>query len=144
MKICSLCKKNKALSDFNFKNRSKGLYSAHCKTCSRAYIRKHYLENRQYYLDKARKRNKVIRMQIRTHIWNYLSSNCCIDCGENDPVVLEFDHVRDKKFTISSFARNHTLKDVSEEIAKCEVRCANCHRRRTAKQFGYYKDFLPL
>ena len=28
---------------------------------------------------------------------------------------------------------------LKQEIAKCEVVCANCHRRRTAKQFGWYR-----
>ncbi len=73
---------------------------------------------------------------MKTYIWRYLSDHKCIDCGEKDPIVLEFDHIRDKTFTISSIGRDRTLGEVKKEIEKCEVRCANCHRRKTARQFG--------
>lgn len=56
-----------------------------------------------------------------------------MDCGEEDPIVLEFDHVRGEK--IAHVARMLTtarpLQMVQAEVAKCEVRCANCHRRVT-------------
>lgn len=63
----------------------------------------------------------------------YLCNHPCVDCGESDPVVLEFDHVRGVKDTnvanlISGAGRMQRLMD---EIAKCDVRCANCHRRKT-------------
>lgn len=62
-------------------------------------------------------------------------------CGETDPVVLDFDHLRDKKENISWLVcHGAKLEIITEEIAKCEVRCANCHRRKTAKQFDWYKD----
>jgi len=74
------------------------------------------------------------RTQANAYIDEYLQRHACIDCGECDPIVLEFDH-RDpaqKEFAISrlrtipvSFAR------LKKEIAKCDVRCANCHRRKT-------------
>jgi hypothetical protein len=57
--------------------------------------------------------------------------------GETDPVVLEFDHLRDKKFTISKGIRDRNWQSVLDEIAKCEVVCANCHRRRTARRGGF-------
>lgn len=45
-------------------------------------------------------------------------------------VVLEFDHQHDKKFTIGDKGHRHTVADLIAEMAKCEVRCANCHRKR--------------
>jgi hypothetical protein len=63
---------------------------------------------------------------------------------KNDPIVLEFDHLSDKITAVSKMHRNFTLEAVKLEIRKCEVRCANCHRRKTAKQFGWYKNKLPL
>ncbi len=46
--------------------------------------------------------------------------------------MLEFDHLRNKNFTISHF-RNSTidLEKIKEEIDKCDVVCCNCHRNRT-------------
>ncbi len=55
----------------------------------------------------------------------------CIDCGyDKDPIALDFDHLRDKKFQISSNV-TRSLKSIFLEIMKCEVRCANCHRKVT-------------
>jgi len=74
-------------------------------------------------------------------VWVYLLCHPCVDCGEPDPVVLEFDHVRGvKAFTIGQDA-GHVGRDLLiEEIKKCDVRCANCHRRRTAVQLGWYAN----
>lgn len=145
MRECIRCKEQKPLSEFNFKIKAKNLRQAHCKDCSRLYVQGHYNKNKQYYLDKARVRNQRIRKIVKKFLWEYLSTNSCVDCGEKDPIVLEFDHIRDKLFNVSVMARNKTLIDVQNEVAKCEVRCANCHRRKTAKQFGWHKEFImPL
>lgn len=144
VKKCSRCKLEKPLEEFNFKDKIKNLRQYHCRNCSRLYVQSHYQNNRQYYLEKARRRNKRIRTTIKNYLWGYLTVNPCVDCGEKDPIVLEFDHVRDKSFTISSIGRDRMFEEVIKEIAKCEVRCANCHRRKTAKQFGWHKKIMPL
>jgi len=56
---------------------------------------------------------------------------------ESDYIVLEFDHKHDKKYNVSAM---HTLslELLIKEIEKCEVRCANCHRRKTAHQFNWH------
>jgi hypothetical protein len=68
-------------------------------------------------------------------------SHPCVDCGEADPIVLEFDHVRDTKVNgISDLVyRNANLAVIQAEIDKCEVRCANCHRRVTVKRLRSQK-----
>lgn len=72
----------------------------------------------------------------------YLRENPCIDCGEDDIVVLDFDH-RDpstKSFSISHRLRGTTSwKRIFEEIQKCDIRCANCHRKKTARQENWMK-----
>jgi hypothetical protein len=68
---------------------------------------------------------------------DYLGVNPCTDCGESDPMVLEFDHVADKNFNISVALTVRSWKSVSAEIARCEVVCVNCHRRRTAERGGF-------
>jgi hypothetical protein len=74
-------------------------------------------------------------------IRNSLLSHPCVDCGEADPIVLDFDHVTGKKRKgVSDLAgQGFNIEALKAEIAKCVVRCANCHRRRTAKQLGHYK-----
>jgi hypothetical protein len=56
----------------------------------------------------------------------------CVDCGIKDLRVLDFDHVRGVKlFTIGRAARSSSAMRIEREIAKCVVRCANCHRIAT-------------
>ena len=59
-----------------------------------------------------------------------------MDCGESDPLVLEFDHLRDKSFAISRGWADRGWESILREIEKCEVVCANCHRRRTLTRRG--------
>ncbi|MDO8341380.1 MAG: hypothetical protein Q7T59_05380 [Candidatus Woesebacteria bacterium] len=138
---CSKCLKTLDESEFNwkFKNIKR---SYHCKNCSRIYIRNHYLNNTEYYIRKARKRDKIIKDQARKYIGQYLLDHPCKDCGENDIFVLEFDHRdrKEKKGEITKIIRNKSsLRGVVAEIDKCDVRCANCHRRKTEKENGSWK-----
>jgi hypothetical protein len=56
----------------------------------------------------------------------------CVDCGESNHIVLDFDHLRDKKYNISRMIHDgFSWSAIKKEIAKCEVVCANCHRIRT-------------
>lgn len=139
MKVCARCKINKPSSEFNFKFKERGILQYHCKDCSRKYVQTHYINNREYYLLKARKRNNKIRKQVRDYIANYLNAHSCVDCGESDPDVLEFDHVKEKNFLVSRIGRDKSVDAVIKEIENCVVRCANCHRRITAKRSGWTK-----
>lgn len=113
-------------------------YQYVCKRCVRQMHATHYLENIDYYKEKAIKHNAEYRLRNLQYIVDYLKQHPCVDCGESDPVVLEFDHIGDKEYDVSKL--NHSsFETLLEEIAKCEVRCANCHRRKTAKQFNYYE-----
>lgn len=103
--------------------------------------------NRQSYERRSEKRRQEIeenrkaqRDAIREYIWDYLSTHPCVDCGESDPRVLEFDHVRGrKKSNIGNLAtQGYSIESVRREIAKCEVRCANCHRRKTYDDRGWF------
>lgn len=67
----------------------------------------------------------------------YLQLHPCVDCGETDVLVLEFDHKDPgtKTYSISDLIRRASaLTRIKNEIDKCDVRCANCHRRRHAKE----------
>ena len=94
---------------------------------------RHYLAHKKEMIAKAAANNKVARERNIAFVNEYLSTHPCTDCPESDPIVLEFDHVRGKKYKeVSDMAQKaYSLKTIQEEIAKCEVRCANCHRRVT-------------
>jgi len=108
----------------------------------RAASRRHYEKNRDRVIASAKKYSKLTRDRIRAFITTHLKANPCVDCGETDAIVLEFDHLKDKDFNISDAARKGvSIKKLKDEIAKCEVRCSNCHRRKTYERSGLtHKD----
>jgi hypothetical protein len=137
MKVCSVCKRD----DVEFgKNKTKkdGL-QVQCKNCQSQTSAKHYNANKEKQLERIYER----RHQLRQAIFDYLKEHPCVDCGETDPIVLEFDHLDNKKMNVSKMVHDgFSLENILLEISKCEVCCSNCHARRTAKQFGWYKDLI--
>jgi hypothetical protein len=104
------------------------------------------VSNTQYYVEKARRWKERSRATVLDKLVDYLATHPCFDCGESDPIVLEFDHVRRQGKVAASAAlirRDASWRVIEAEIAKCVVRCANCHRRRTALQFGWGKLKRP-
>ena len=91
-------------------------------------------------------KNKIIHIarvqNIKRRTMDYIISikklGRCADCGfsgRNFPSVLDFHHLKDKKFNVASFSRFVvSLETVKKEIRKCELICANCHRIRTVKE----------
>lgn len=82
--------------------------------------------------------------KLKTHVIEYLNSHACVDCKETDIIVLDFDHVRGKKryHVAEMIRRNVSLEVLKIEIDKCEIRCANCHRKKTTKQLGWRSRIL--
>lgn len=76
------------------------------------------------------------RLRNKRFVWSYLREHPCVDCEEGDPIVLEFDHVRgEKNGAIADMVWIPVgLQKLKDEIAKCEVRCSNCHKRKTFKE----------
>lgn len=94
----------------------------------RAASRRHYKANKQKYFE----RNKLYRESIRQLVRGIKEKNPCIDCGVRYPYyVMDFDHLEDKKQLISSLTSTGRIGALKREIEKCEVVCANCHRKRT-------------
>lgn len=131
-KRCSKCKKEKVLSQFNKKGRG---YNAWCRSCSNKNLRKHYRENKQYYIDKKNK----LKRRTRERIWKIKQNGRCKKCGEDHPACLVFHHTdpSTKKFQIASnMARTISLNKLMVEIEKCEILCANCHLKFHNKRVG--------
>ncbi len=141
-KMCTRCKMVKPLNEYSFKNVSKNILKWTCKTCDKEVRKEFYERNKDKVKKKCSIQNKKNRDINTQHCWQYLKTHPCVDCGESDPIVLEFDHRDDvnKIDTISSLMHGgYKLEKVIKEIEKCDVRCSNCHKRRTAKQQGFYK-----
>lgn len=126
-KKCSSCGELKSIHDFHRDRTAKSGRKSACKQCASKKRRERYKR-----LDIPRNKKKVERN--KRFIAEYLLQHPCVDCGETDPVVLQFDHVYGKKDSnVSYFVHKPTgIKRIKKEIAKCEVRCANCHIRRHA------------
>jgi hypothetical protein len=137
---CNKCHREKELSDFSYKNQEKGVRKKICKQCHSLYRRQHYLQNKEKYIAKALKWNKEQGKILSQFLFNTLSQSQCVDCGEKDILVLEFDHISGKTLGISEMYKNrYSLVAVKNELEKCVVRCANCHRRKTAKDSRFWK-----
>lgn len=90
------------------------------------------MKNREEYVQNARRRSDAELDRRYALLAEYLHQHPCVDCGETDPVVLEFDHLGNKSFNVAYGMRARSWEAVLAEIEKCEVVCANCHKRRTA------------
>ena len=137
---CSTCKKLKTKVDFTVdKTKTRG-FSSLCRECKSDYNRKHYASNREKTIARVNRNNKAYKLRNREYVYQHLLSNPCVDCNETNVVVLEFDHLRDKDNGIAVLvAKAVSIKRLQTEMDNCEVRCANCHRRKTAIQFNWYK-----
>lgn len=133
MKRCGMCRKRKDPTDFYKASARKDGLATACKACVRGSGRRHYAKNTSYYKEKADRRRKVVRPELQ-EIVQAAKSVPCVDCQRTYPFyVMDFDHVRGEKVAeVSKLAAQASSKKVLlEEIAKCEVVCANCHRERT-------------
>ena len=139
-KRCSTCGMVKPLDEYH-RNRTKpdGRQSV-CKPCNIERNKRWYREHPEVRAARMDAYARARRDQVALQVFEYLREHPCADCGEDDPVVLEFDHLRDKAGNISQMAqRKMRWERIEAEIAKCEVVCANCHRRRTAERGAWFR-----
>jgi hypothetical protein len=145
LKQCRLCNEVKPLEAFTVWSRSKDGHTARCRACVNAANKRRYMNRSQHYREKLRGFNKRLKDEKAEKVFNYLLNHPCIDCGESDPVVLEFDH-RDhttKRCAVAQMIeRRYSWRTIEVEIEKCDVRCANCHRRKTSREFGHRRSLL--
>lgn len=93
----------------------------------------HYERNKEYYYERNRNRRIAARKYIAEK-----KAGPCIDCKNTFlPCQMDFDHRDDdKEFDISKMVSRSSLKRIQEEIDKCDLVCANCHRLRTWKRIN--------
>jgi len=93
----------------------------------REYFKQYYQNNSDYFKEHARKREREIKEFIRQQKVGLF----CMRCGNADIRVLDFHHIDSstKEGTIEHMVKGAWSKDrILQELAKCEVLCANCHR----------------
>lgn len=111
-KICTKCHKELPITDFNWRNKEKGTRRSECKFCHSNYMKQKY-------------------QQKKNTIQNLKSQYSCAKCGEKRGYVLDYHHLnpKEKDTTIARLISNcSSLEKTFQEIKKCIVLCANCHR----------------
>lgn len=140
MKICSKCGLKKQLSEY-YRRKSglrAGEYYERCKDCFKIRGRKYYQQNKIRQLPLAKKRKQKY-LDERKEILTKLKNKPCADCNKfYPPWVMDFDH-RDGKTKLGSvsfltFRKLLKFDKILEEIEKCDLVCANCHRERTHRR----------
>jgi len=102
---CNKCGEQLPVEEFCFRDKASGERHKICKRCQRAYKRAHYCRNREYYCAHAKANTARYRERNRAFLHEYLEAHPCVDCGESDIRVLEFDHVKGEKVeTVSRLA----------------------------------------
>jgi hypothetical protein len=145
-KYCPKCDKELPVQT-HFTRRKNGRISSYCRPCLSLYCRQHYVNNSAAHNARRKEARKQYRIRNRAYVVEYLRTHPCVDCGEADPLILEFDHLdpKDKKYVMSDLSRTGCpLALLQREMAKCAIRCIHCHRRRTARQFGWAKRISLL
>ena len=90
--------------------------------------RRHYRKKKAYYKERAKKRRK----EIAEWFYSFKASLKCIKCDESHPACLDFHHRESdkKEYAIHQIATQGWSKAaILKEIEKCDVVCANCHRK---------------
>ena len=112
VKECSICHKILPIEDFGMRNSAAGIYRAECKRCHLDVVMKGYEERKQWV--------SSIKEQCK-----------CAKCGEKRSYLLDFHHLdpTQKDSTVARLTSSSSSKQrIQEEIDKCIVLCANCHR----------------
>ena len=146
-KICPSCGEERdAERDFSWKYKDRGIRHTSCKFCQSQVNKQYYKDNKQTFLDRARTREVMVIEDSQRRTADYLSCHPCVDCGCTDIRVLEFDHVRGNKSNniARMVGQGFSWSTIEAEIAKCEVRCANCHRIREGKKNGSWRQLFGL
>lgn len=129
--MCGKCKIEKSFSEFNKKDKTR--LQDKCRNCQKEYYKKYYQENSKEK-ERILTNNKNKKELLYKQVAEIKESSPCVDCGNYFPACcMDFDHIYDNKINNVSamIGQLRSWKTISEEINKCELVCANCHRIRT-------------
>lgn len=126
MKTCCMCREDLPEDKFKTNKRRKDGLQSQCIECHKAYRRRHYLANRQTYINKA----AAWREEFKRWWNDFKSKLSCSRCDENHPATLDFHHTSDnKEANVAQLVADGNRERLLKEIKKCIVLCSNCHRK---------------
>lgn len=126
-KVCTTCHEEKNLADFRKDKTRKDGHQSYCTICARTRHQSDYVIK---YKDKIAVRGKARHAHNAALLLEYKQAHPCVNCGEDDPVCLDFHHLdpSEKDFGIGQEIRRN-WDNILTEINKCVVLCSNCHRK---------------
>jgi hypothetical protein len=129
-----MCGESKTTDEFRpSRNRKDGI-AVYCRECDKKRQSLWYEKHKKRLKPQRDQFAKQLRLDNTRLLIEYFKQHPCVQCGEADPVVLDFDHRNDKKLSISDMVKGkYSWSAIMEEISKCEVRCVKCHRLRHAE-----------
>jgi hypothetical protein len=141
LKRCNHCHEWKDEEEFNWRYKTLGVRNPACKGCQHSFNKNYYEgDAKERHLQQVRERTEAAREAAREFVYQYLLTHPCEECGESDPRVLEFHHVGNKDTEITRLVGGGwSIKRVQQEIDKCQVLCANCHRKITIEERGWFR-----
>ena len=135
IKTCTRCGFAKPLHAFPPVRRGEPKLQSWCRACFAENNARYYQENRETQKARLLRNSAERQNENEATMIAYLIEHPCVDCRETDITALEFDHLRDKTKNVSALMRGtNSWSRIEVEIAKCVVRCANCHRRETERR----------
>jgi len=140
MKVCYSCKNSKDLSEFWIHSRNNDGLQNKCKDCKRIYDNNYHKNRTKIQKDTKYNKQRLRIKKFMSDINSLKLSKWCKDCGYNEnPAALQFDHMWWKIYNVSELVwRWYSETLIYQEIAKCEIRCANCHFIKTSIDFNWY------
>jgi len=118
MKKCTSCKEFKNESDFSKKSERKDGLQSSCKVCNSVASKQYYSKNKDKHKKTIKRNKKKYTEKTRKWVYQYYLDNHCVDCGEDNPIVLEFDHIKGSKINSISrmISNNFSLSNIKKEI----------------------------
>jgi hypothetical protein len=96
------------------------------QTKQKTYSNTYYAKNKTAVIAASKISAKAYKEQWRS----FKATLSCVNCGQNHPATFDFHHVdrATKEYSVNALVKNRAFKKAIEEVKKCVVLCANCHR----------------
>ena len=141
MNKCDHCKQFKEETEFNWRFKNLGIRAKTCRECAHGFNKKYFEgDAKERHLQQVRERKQEARKVARDFLYNYLLTHSCEECGESDVRVLEFHHTGNKDMAVGAMVSGgYSVDRIKSEIDKCTILCANCHRKLTVEERGWFR-----
>lgn len=150
-KGCSRCKQVLPVYEFSLRSSITGKRASMCRVCHRAYVKEHYKKNTHVYKEKAKKwvkknpdkrkisanRHAKQKAYEQKRLAVAYKGGKCTDCAGVFPqAAFDFHHLdpRTKDYHLAQLLNSRGFEFAKEELDKCVLLCANCHRIRHANE----------